>query len=63
MQHQKLSELIFNKKTFLSVGLDTDINKIPSHLKSESNPILQFNKVIIDASAQYCIYNLKWPKF
>ena len=46
---------IMRKKSFLCVGLDTDIKKIPQHLLSEEDPIFAFNKAIIDATAQYCI--------
>lgn len=43
------------KKSFLCVGLDTDINKIPQHLLKFENPILEFNKQIIDATKEYCV--------
>ncbi|MDR0697693.1 MAG: orotidine-5'-phosphate decarboxylase [Tannerella sp.] len=52
------SELITNikhKKSFLCIGLDTDIKKIPPHLLKEEDPIFAFNKAIIDATADYCI--------
>ena len=55
MNRQQLINEIFTKKTFLCVGLDTDINKIPAHLKNEDNPIFAFNKAIIDATASYCV--------
>ncbi len=55
MNRQQLINEIFSKKTFLCVGLDTDINKIPEHLKKEEDPIFAFNKAIIDATAPYCI--------
>ena len=55
MNRQQLINEIFTKKTFLCVGLDTDINKIPAHLKNEDNPIFTFNKAIIDATAPYCV--------
>ena len=55
MNRQQLINEIFTKKTFLCVGLDTDINKIPSHLKNEDDPIFAFNKAIIDATAPYCV--------
>ena len=55
MNRQKLINEIFTKKTFLCVGLDTDINKIPAHLKNEDDPIFAFNKAIIDATAPYCV--------
>jgi orotidine-5'-phosphate decarboxylase len=52
------SELLTNikrKKSFLCVGLDTDIKKIPQHLLKEEDPVFAFNKAIIDATADYCI--------
>ena len=55
MNRQQLIHLIFTKKTFLCVGLDTDISKIPEHLKNETDPIFAFNKAIIDATAPYCV--------
>lgn len=55
MNRQQLINEIFSKKTFLCVGLDTDINKIPEHLKKEEDPIFAFNKAIIEATAPYCV--------
>ena len=55
MNRQQLINEIFMKKSFLCVGLDTDINKIPEHLKKEEDPIFAFNKAIIDATAPYCV--------
>ena len=55
MNRQQLINEIFTKKTFLCVGLDTDINKIPAHLKNEDDPIFAFNKTIIDATAPCCV--------
>lgn len=55
MTRQQLIDQIFQKKTFLCVGLDTDIKKIPSHLLNEEDPIFAFNKAIIDATAPYCV--------
>jgi len=46
---------IQRKKSFLCVGLDTDIQKIPEHLLKEEDPVFAFNKAIIDATAPYCI--------
>lgn len=43
------------KQSFLVVGLDTDLDKIPKHLLSEEDPIFAFNKKIIDATAPYCV--------
>lgn len=55
MNKQQLFENIKKKKSFLCVGLDTDIKKIPEHLLKEEDPIFAFNKAIIDATAPYCI--------
>ena len=56
MNKQQLFENIKKKQSFLCVGLDTDIKKIPQHLlKEEEDPIFAFNKAIIDATAPYCI--------
>lgn len=55
MTRKELIEQIFTKKTFLCVGLDTDIKKIPGHLLKEEDPIFAFNKAIIDATAPYCV--------
>lgn len=55
MTRQQLIENIFSRKTFLCVGLDTDIKKIPEHLLQEENPLFSFNKAIIDATAPYCV--------
>jgi len=55
MTKQELFNNIKEKKSFLCVGLDTDINKIPSHLLSEDDPVYAFNKAIVDATAKYCV--------
>lgn len=55
MNKQQLLENIKRKQSFLCVGLDTDIKKIPEHLLKEEDPIFAFNKAIIDATAPYCI--------
>lgn len=55
MTKQELVENIQRKRSFLCVGLDTDIKKIPEHLLQEENPIFAFNKAIIDATADLCI--------
>jgi orotidine-5'-phosphate decarboxylase len=47
MNKQQLFENIKKKQSFLCVGLDTDIKKIPQHLLSEEDPIFAFNKAII----------------
>ncbi|MBP3374540.1 MAG: orotidine-5'-phosphate decarboxylase [Bacteroidaceae bacterium] len=55
MTREQLFEQIIRKQSFLCVGLDTDIRKIPQHLLSEEDPIFSFNKAIIDATAAYCV--------
>ncbi len=55
MNKQQLFENIRRKQSFLCVGLDTDIRKIPQHLLAEEDPIFAFNKAVIDATAPYCI--------
>ncbi len=56
MTKQELFENIQRKKSFLCVGLDTDVNKIPEHLFDTSDdPIFEFNKAIIDATADLCV--------
>ncbi|UOE52887.1 orotidine-5'-phosphate decarboxylase [Mucilaginibacter sp. SMC90] len=55
MSRQELIEQIKKKKSFLCVGLDPDINKIPEFLRSYPDPILEFNKRIIDATQDLCI--------
>lgn len=55
MNRQQLIDQIFSKKSFLCVGLDTDIEKIPTHLLADEDPIFAFNKQIIDATAPYCV--------
>ena len=55
MNKQQLTDNIKRKKTFLCVGLDTDLKKIPEHLLREEDPIFAFNRAIIDATADYCI--------
>lgn len=55
MNLKELIHQIKTKKSYLCVGLDTDITKIPEYLQSRSNAVLQFNKAIIDATKDYCI--------
>jgi len=56
MTKQELFENIQRKKSFLCIGLDTDINKIPEHLFDESeDTMFEFNKAIIDATADVCV--------
>lgn len=55
MNRQQLIQQIKEKRSFLCVGLDTDINKIPEHLRNNEDSIFDFNKAIIDATAPYCV--------
>ena len=55
MNKQQLVSNIKAKKSFLCVGLDTDLKKIPAHLLGEEDPLFAFNKAIIDATAPYCV--------
>ena len=55
MTRQQLIENIKARRSFLCVGLDTDLKKIPQHLLNEENPYFAFNKAIIDATAPYCV--------
>ena len=55
MTRQQLIEQIFSKQSYLCVGLDTDITKIPKHLLSEPDPVFSFNKSIIDATRDLCV--------
>lgn len=55
MNYKELSHQIKSKSSYLCVGLDTDINKIPKHLLKEKDPIFEFNKQIIDATIDYSV--------
>ena len=55
MTRLELVAHIREKRSFLCVGLDTDIKKIPAHLLREEDPVFAFNKAIIDATAPYCV--------
>lgn len=55
MTKQDLIENIKRKNSFLCVGLDTDLNKIPEHLLEENDPVYSFNKAIVDSTAPYCV--------
>ncbi len=55
MNRKELVNQIRTKKSFLCVGLDVDLNKIPEFLLKEEDPIFAFNKAIIDATAPYCV--------
>lgn len=55
MNRQELKNGIFNKRSVLCVGLDTDLSKIPIHLFREEDPVFAFNKAIIDATKDYAV--------
>jgi orotidine-5'-phosphate decarboxylase len=55
MTRQQLTEQIRARGSYLCVGLDTDITKIPRHLMSHADPVFEFNKQIIDATKEYCV--------
>ena len=55
MTTQQLVTQIFKKKSFLCIGLDVDMNKIPKHLLETEDPIFEFNKAIIDATHDLCV--------
>ena len=58
MNRQELTDLVFKKKSVLCVGLDSELAKIPAHIKegrSAENAIFEFNKAIVDATIQYTV--------
>ena len=55
MTTAQLTEQIKKKQSFLCIGLDVDLNKIPKHLLEEDDPIFAFNKAIIDATHHLCV--------
>ena len=55
MTRKQLIEQIFLKRSYLCVGLDTDLEKIPKHLLKSENPVFEFNKSIIDATKDLCV--------
>lgn len=55
MNRKELFNIIQKKKSFLCVGLDTDINKIPEHLLKLEDPIFEFNKVIVDSTHEFTV--------
>lgn len=55
MNHLQLFERIVKKRSFLCVGLDSEFEKIPAVLKDSVDPVLEFNKKIIDATSQYAV--------
>ncbi|HMU46174.1 MAG TPA: orotidine-5'-phosphate decarboxylase [Chitinophagaceae bacterium] len=55
MTRQQLVDLINKRNSYLCVGLDTDISKIPGHLLSAPDPVFAFNKAIIDSTRDLCV--------
>ena len=55
MNREQLIQLIKKKQSFLCVGLDSDIDKIPAHLKDAEDPVYEFNRQIIDATLKYTV--------
>ncbi len=55
MTYDALFSQIIDKKSYLCVGLDTDIQRIPQHLLQTEDPVFAFNKAIIDATRKYCV--------
>lgn len=55
MTKKELIDQIKAKESYLCVGLDSDLNKIPRHLLKEKDPIFEFNKQIVDATIDYCV--------
>jgi orotidine-5'-phosphate decarboxylase len=55
MNKTELFQQIKQKRSFLCIGLDTEMEKLPKHLLSEDDPVFSFNKAIIDATAQYAV--------
>jgi len=55
MTTQELVAQIKKKKSFLCIGLDVDLDKVPSHLLKDEDPIFAFNKAIIDATHHFCV--------
>lgn len=55
MTKEQLIQQIKEKQSFLCVGLDTDLNKIPKHLLDFEDPIFEFNKRVIDATKDFCV--------
>lgn len=55
MNYQKLWQVIQTKKSYLCVGLDSDISKIPQQFLKEKEPLLAFNKYIIEETSQYAV--------
>jgi len=55
MNREQLFDQIQKKKSYLCIGLDSDLEKIPKHLLNHADPIFEFNKQIIDATKEFCV--------
>ena len=55
MNRDQLVEEIHQKRSYLCVGLDTDLDKLPAHLHDHPNAVFEFNKQVIDATKDYCV--------
>ncbi len=55
MNKKEIEYQIRKKKSFLSIGLDSDVNKIPNFLKKNEDPLFEFNKAIIDSTNKFCV--------
>jgi orotidine-5'-phosphate decarboxylase len=55
MTKEEIFSQILQKHSYLCIGLDTDLRKIPTHLHSAKDPVFEFNKQIIDATADFCV--------
>ena len=55
MNRQELFQQIVRKRSYLCIGLDTDITKIPKHLLELEDPVFEFNKAIIEATQDLCV--------
>ena len=55
MNRSEIIQQIRQKKSYLCIGLDTDIDKIPPHLLADADPVFAFNKAIIDATHDFCV--------
>ncbi|GAB3643074.1 orotidine-5'-phosphate decarboxylase [Spirosoma arcticum] len=55
MTYTQLREQIFRKQSYLCVGLDTDLRKLPRHLLTDPDPVFAFNRAIIDATADFAV--------
>jgi len=55
MNRSELTNQIRQKENYLCIGLDTDVSKLPAHLRDKPDAVFQFNKAIIDATKDYCV--------